>query len=76
MVKRKQKNKKQESDNDERDLVDDIRWFNFNDEHVLPVTSVDIQKYFGGKTESAYMLVYRRKDFAPATPTNIPKYLA
>jgi ubiquitin C-terminal hydrolase len=73
---KKTKNKKQESDNDERDLVDDIRWFNFNDEHVLPVTSVDIQKYFGGKTESAYMLVYRRKDFAPATPTNIPKYLA
>ncbi len=42
-------------DNLEKDLPDDIHWFNFNDSRVLPVRSTGIYKYFGGKTESACM---------------------
>ncbi|GFR75865.1 ubiquitin carboxyl-terminal hydrolase 40 [Elysia marginata] len=35
-------------------------WFCFNDSHVAPIHSSDIEKQFSGK-ESAYMLFYRRK---------------
>ncbi|KAK7478950.1 hypothetical protein BaRGS_00029817 [Batillaria attramentaria] len=40
--------------------ADGQRWFHFNDSHVGPVHSKELEKQYSGK-ESAYMLFYRRK---------------
>jgi len=36
-------------------------WYDFNDGQVGPVTEDDVKKTFGGKTQSAYMIGYRKK---------------
>ena len=35
-------------------------WFDFNDTSVTPIKSGKIPKQFGGQTETAYMLIYRK----------------
>ncbi|KAJ4454772.1 putative ubiquitin carboxyl-terminal hydrolase 7 [Paratrimastix pyriformis] len=45
-------------------------WYDFNDSSVRPITAREIVATYGGKTESAYILLYRRRDYRP-TPESL-----
>ena len=53
-------------------------WFDFNDSSVTPIPIGRLQRQFGTANESAYMLVYVRRNYSYAqigNPMEIPPYL-
>ena len=44
------------------DNDDQSGWFDFNDSSISPIPIKTLRSQFGGKSECAYMLVYRRRD--------------
>lgn len=52
-------------------------WYEFNDAKVRPITISDVANQFGGKSESAYLLAYRRRSLVKNIPkqTEWPSYL-
>ena len=44
-------------------IKSNTEWFNFNDSKVEPIAESEVLKTFGGSgQETAYMLLYRKKD--------------
>lgn len=41
-------------------------WFDFNDSTISPILPGKLQSQFGGSSENAYILIYRRK-----TPSDV-----
>ena len=44
------------------------RWYDFDDSRVTEIPVTAIAKQYGGRSECAYMLVYRRRQHAAAAP--------
>ena len=57
-IKKNKKSKGEVLDDTEHDKND---WYDFNDSNVTPISLNKLRKQFGGKTECAYMLVYRHR---------------
>lgn len=72
---------KSEIHNLDEDAEDNHNWYDFNDSNVTPIKVNKLRRQFGGKTECAYMLVYRHRSLQvdQGTPTDhgieVPQHL-
>ena len=51
-------------------------WYCFDDNLVYAVPQSKVESQFGGKTECAYMLIYRRKNLPMPEKTHPPEYMS